>query len=118
LKGTVVADLPKWVFKAIEKLCRGFLWKGQEKAHGGNFLVLETSYQAIISWWPCHLLSGASRMQLLSLGNKLPGHYLLAALASVIWSFKDGYSTFVGYGWRRQMLHGLGLDWAAHSSTC
>ena len=32
-------ELPKWVFKAIEKKRRGFLWKGQGDANGGNCLV-------------------------------------------------------------------------------
>jgi hypothetical protein len=32
-------DLPKWVTKAINKIRRCFLWKGQEQVHGGHCLV-------------------------------------------------------------------------------
>jgi hypothetical protein len=32
-------ELPKWVFKAIDKRRRDFLWKEQGDANGGNCLV-------------------------------------------------------------------------------
>lgn len=35
----LVLNLPKWFFKAVHKRRRGFLWKGQEQAKGGNCLV-------------------------------------------------------------------------------
>lgn len=34
-----VLQLPKWAVKDIERKCRGFLWKGQEKVNGGHCLV-------------------------------------------------------------------------------
>jgi hypothetical protein len=35
----IALNLPKWFFKAIDKKRRGFLWKGHDRANGGNCQV-------------------------------------------------------------------------------
>ncbi|GJN34974.1 hypothetical protein PR202_gb23693 [Eleusine coracana subsp. coracana] len=35
-------NVPKWSIKAIDKINKGFLWQGKEKANGGCCLVAWT----------------------------------------------------------------------------
>ena len=32
-------DLPPWAIKAIDKIRRGFVWRGRKKAKGGHYLI-------------------------------------------------------------------------------
>jgi hypothetical protein len=32
-------DLPTWAIKAIDKIRRGFVWKGRREANGGHCLI-------------------------------------------------------------------------------
>jgi hypothetical protein len=32
-------NIPKWVIKAIDKIRRGFIWKGRNEVNGGSCLV-------------------------------------------------------------------------------
>jgi hypothetical protein len=35
----IALDLPSWAIKAIERILKGFLWKGRKEANGGGGIV-------------------------------------------------------------------------------
>jgi hypothetical protein len=35
----IAMNIPKWVIKSIDKIRRGFLWKGRKEVNGGNCLM-------------------------------------------------------------------------------
>jgi hypothetical protein len=49
-------DLPKWAIKAIDKIRRGFLWKGRKDVLGGHYLVAWGQSDTLKgAWWTWHL---------------------------------------------------------------
>jgi len=74
-------DLPPWALKAIDKIRRGFLWRGRRDAKGGHCLLA----------WP-----------------KVFGHQNSEALAFHSCSSWDGLSGCVGCGCRKLNLIGPG----------
>jgi hypothetical protein len=47
----IAMDIPKWVIKLIDKIRRGFLWKGGNDMNGGNCSLLGYHYKATKAWW-------------------------------------------------------------------
>jgi hypothetical protein len=35
----IALDLPSWAIKAIERILKGFLWKGRKEANGGALFI-------------------------------------------------------------------------------
>jgi hypothetical protein len=85
-------DLPKWVFRAVDKL-RGFLQKGKEQAQGGSCLVSWAKVQRPLQygslgvhnlerldWALCERLVLCSMLQLSQLwGMRPPRNFGLTA---------------------------------------
>ncbi|CAM0952359.1 unnamed protein product [Alopecurus aequalis] len=68
-------DLPKWMIDALEKLCRGFLWCGKEKASGGACPiawapVCSPKWLGGLGLRNLHLLNEAFRMKWLWHGRR------------------------------------------------
>jgi hypothetical protein len=43
----IAIKVPKWFIKVINKICWGFVWKGQDKADGGSCLVAWEKVQTL-----------------------------------------------------------------------
>lgn len=48
----IAIDLPHWAIKAIDRIKRGFLWRGRKEDKGGHYIVAWTHYY-IVAWTAC-----------------------------------------------------------------
>jgi len=118
-------DLPPWALKAIDKIRRGFLWKGRKDVKGGHCLL---------AWpyvtWPEELGGlGISQLQHLGWALRMRWLWLQKTEPNKPWAFlpvqvhqtvKSFFSvaviTQVGNGtntlfWTDRWMHGQSLDW-------
>jgi hypothetical protein len=70
-------DLPPWFIKAVDKICRGYLWKGRLDAKGGHCLVA----------WPMELGGlGIADLQVLNWALRVRWHWLKKTDTSKPWA--------------------------------
>jgi hypothetical protein len=120
----IAINIPKWFIKAIDKIRKGFLWKGREHANGGCYLVawekvmrpldlgglgiinLEVMAWALQAGWQWHKKTQVDRPWI---DLELPSHPNSLAL------FAIAVSTDLGNGkntlfWSDKWLHGSSLE--------
>jgi len=100
-------DLPPWALRAIDKIIRGFLWKGRKDAKGGHCLlawpkVTRPLYLGGLGISNLHNLGWVMKLRWLWLQKTEPGKawafFLVQAQPQVISFFAMAVETIVGNG--------------------
>jgi len=103
----MAVEFPAWAIKAIDKIRRGFLWRGRKNALGGSLPnCLAQSLQAQRAWWTRNLQKTEPNRPWADFNIHVPDQIKAFFAAAVYSEVGDGATTLF---WTDRWLHGQSI---------